>query len=183
MVPAPTTSRRPWARPSGTEEVTRSRLVRPSDRHAGGAIGQLLARLGVAHDRREITLQLEAAEHDSLGGIELFLSHLLPARVGAGDDELGLLGVLPGPDANVTRLPVPEVEKNAAILGEVLVGFGEHHESDGALPTRCRLLVHRRLVDLGLEGLGPFWAVCVDHLGVCHVLPPWTGSPAPPGQP
>src|SRR5579863_7218432 len=99
MVPAPTTSRRPWARPSGTEEVIRSGLVRPPDRHPCGAVGQLLRSLGVAHDRREIALQLEAAEHDSLGGIELFLSHLLPARVGAGDDEFGLLGVLPRPDA------------------------------------------------------------------------------------
>src|ERR1700680_565869 len=183
MVPAPTTSRRPWSPASGTDEVIRSAFVRPPDRHAGGAVGQLLRALGVADDRREVTFQLEPAEHDPRGGVELFPSHLLPARVRAGAPELALLTVLARPDADVARLAVPEVEEDTAVLGKVLVRLGEHDQSDCALPTRGRLLVDRRPIDLRLERFGPLRAVCVDDVGVCHCSASVDGCAGAAGQP
>src|ERR1039457_2789472 len=168
MVPAPTTSRRPWSPRSRRDRVIRSAFIRPPDRHTGGAVGQLLRGLGVSHDRREIALQLQPAEHDPLGGVELLLRHLLPARIRAGDHEFGLLSVLASADAHVARLAVPEIEEDAAILREVLVGLGEHHQPDRALPARRSLLVDGRLVDLSLEGFGPLRAVSVDDVRVCH---------------
>src|ERR1700729_2385131 len=121
MVPAPTTSRRPSSPLPARRGLIRSRLVRPPDRHSSGAVGQLLRGLRVAHDGREITFQLQAAKHDSLGGVELLLRHLLPARIGTGDDEFGLLSILAGPDSDIAGLAVPEIEKDASILGEILV--------------------------------------------------------------
>src|SRR5579862_2204228 len=94
MVPAPTTSRRPSALPSFFAGLIPSGLVRPPDRNPSGAVGQLLRRLGVPDDGHHVALQLEAAQHDPLGGVELLRGDLLPARVGAGDDELGLLGIV-----------------------------------------------------------------------------------------
>src|ERR1039457_5722180 len=142
MVPAPTTSRRPWSPRSRRDRVIRSAFIRPPDRHTGGAVGQLLRGLGVSHDRREIALQLQPAEHDPLGGVELLLRHLLPARIRAGDHEFGLLSVLASADA--------------------------HAQPDRALPARRSLLVDGRLVDLSLEGFGPLRAVSVDDVRVCH---------------
>src|SRR5580700_6265805 len=101
IVPAPTTSSRPSGGADCRDSVTRSGLVGPAHRHPGGALGQLLGRLGVADDRREVPFELQPAEHDALGGVELLLRNLLPARVRAGDDKLRLLRVLAAADANV----------------------------------------------------------------------------------
>src|ERR1700693_330189 len=131
IVPAPTTSKRPSA-PAGT--VMRSRLVGPADRHPRGALGQLLGRFHVANDGREIAFELQPAEHDPLGRVELLLRDLLPSRVRAGDDELRLLRILRGADADIARFTVPEIEEDAKVLRKVLVGLGEHDEADRPLP-------------------------------------------------
>src|SRR5580704_12200531 len=102
-----------------------SGLVRPPDRHAGGAVGELLRCLGVAHDRRKVALELEPAEHDPLGGVEFLLRHLLPAGVGPRDHELCLLRVLATADTNIASFAVPEVEEDTHVLWEVLVRLSE----------------------------------------------------------
>src|SRR5580692_941917 len=168
MVPAPTTRRRPSAAPALSDGVIRSDLVRPPDRDARRAVGELLRCLRVSDDRGEVALELQPPQHDALGRVELLLSHLLPARVGAGDHELGLLRILTRADADIARLTVPEVEEDPFVIRKVLVGLGEDDQTDGPLPTGCRLLVHGRLVDLRLECVSPFGAVRVDGVGVCH---------------
>src|SRR5437588_2130471 len=136
----------------GGADLARLGFVREFDRDPGRALGHLLRGPGVADDGRQVSLQLQLALHHPLGRVELLLHHLLPARVGGGDDEVGLGSGVGAGELDVARLTVEEIHVDPLRLWEVLVGLGLDDQSDRPLPTLAGLLVDGGLVDLVLEG-------------------------------
>src|SRR5438067_970621 len=130
----------------------RLRFVGKLDRDAGRALGHLLRRPGVADDGRQVALQLQLALHHALGRVQLLLHHLLPAGVGRCDDEVALARLVGADDLDRAGLAVIQVHEDAFGLGKLLVRLGLDDQPDRPLPTLAGLLVHRRLVDLVLEG-------------------------------
>src|SRR5438552_8750278 len=171
--------RRSAAGPDGGVEL--SVFVRPLDRDPRRAFGHLLRRLGIAHDGRQIALQLELALQHALGRVQLFCRHLLPARVGSGEHEVALLRVRSRAPRAAARRAVEQVHDDTPRLGEFPVRLRFHDEAHGPLPALGRRLVDARRVDLVLELLGPFAGESLDrHLDLlCKGKAPARTLPSP----
>src|SRR5713101_7684152 len=138
-------------------------FVGPFDRNPRRAERHLLRSLRVAHDRRQVTLQLELALEHPLGGVELVGGDLFPPRVRRVDHEVALLRIGRGADLDVARLAVEQVHHDSLRLGEVVGRLGFDHEANRPLPALARRLVGGRFVDLVLERLGPLVRESLDR--------------------
>src|SRR5439155_12976093 len=84
------------------------RLVDELGGNAGGQVDQLVGRLHIADDGRQVALQLELPLHHALDRVELLSNDFLPPAVWSHDDELGLGTFLGGNVVlRVPALPVP----------------------------------------------------------------------------
>src|SRR5207244_7117883 len=115
--------------------------VGPYDRHPGRALGHLLRRLRVSHDRRQIAFQLGLGLQHPLRGVKLLGRDLLPARVGRRDHEVTILRLGDGPYLDRSGRAVEQVHDHTARLGKVLVRLSLDRPDDRPLPAlRHRLL-------------------------------------------
>src|SRR3954471_13072187 len=125
---------------------------------AAGEPDELVGRLHVAHDRREVAAHAQLALHHPLDRVELPLDNVLPAGVRRRERVRDTVDLSSVDGRRPSTPPVPEVEVAPKICGHVAVGLGHHAERDVPLPVGRGLAIGLGSVDLATERLEPLLA-------------------------